>query len=110
MYSVFLFVVLFFAVYGVLQIIAKSVFGFNREKSDAIFVHRVIGVKDCQETIEGMIRSVVWEDMREELIVVDMGSKDETLEILKRLEQHYDFLKVMTTEEYAEHLQEKNLK
>ena len=107
MYSVFLFVVLFFAVYGVLQIIAKSVFGFNREKSDAIFVHRVIGVSDCQETIEGMIRSVVWEDIREELIVVDMGSKDETPEILKRLEEYYDYLKVMTLEEYLGYLQKK---
>ncbi len=107
MYSVFLFIMSFFAVYGVLQIIAKSIFGFNREKSDAIFVHRVIGVSDCQETIEGMIRSVVWEDIREELIVVDMGSKDETPEILKRLEEYYDYLKVMTLEEYLGYLQKK---
>ena len=108
MYSFLLFIVLFFAVYGVLQIIAKSVFGFNREKSDALFVHRVIGVSDCQETIEGMIRSVVWEDTREELIVVDTGSTDETSEILKRLEKCYDFLKIMTMEEYVEYLRDKS--
>ena len=108
MYSFCLFIVFFFAVYGVLQIIAKSVFGFNREKSDALFVHRVIGVSDCQETIEGMIRSVVWEDMREELIVVDTGSTDETSEILKRLEKCYDFLKIMTMEEYVEYLRDKS--
>ena len=108
MYSLFLFVVFFFAVYGVLQIISKSVFGFNQEKTEAIFVHRVIGVSDCQETIEGMIRSVAWEDMREEVIVIDMGSKDETSEILKRLKEYYDFLNVMTMEEYIKYLQGKS--
>ncbi|MBE5039606.1 hypothetical protein [Ructibacterium gallinarum] len=100
-------VISFFAVYGILQLIAKGVF-LSKAKCgrQPAYVHRVIGVRDCEDTIEGVIRSLAWEDIREDLIVMDLGSRDDTPEILRRLEQEYDFLKVMTPEEYRVYFDE----
>lgn len=104
MSAVIMIVLSFFAVYGMLQMIAKTCFKARREKSGAFFIHRVVGVLNSQETVEGMIRSLAWEDIREEVIAVDMGSEDDTLKILERLEKEYDFLHVMSIEEYREYL------
>ncbi len=96
----------FFAVYGIVQMIAKGVFS---RKLSAINLpnavsHRVLRVKDCQEQIEGIIRSASVEDIREEFIIIDMDSTDETPFILNRLEKEYNFIKVMTPKEYTEYI------
>ena len=98
-------IISFFAVYGVLQLIAKGVF-LSRARCGCqpAYVHRLIGVRDCEDSVEGMVRSLAWEDIREELIVIDLGSTDETGEILRRLEGEYDFLHVMTPAEYRAYI------
>lgn len=98
-------IVSFLAIYGLLQLIAKGVF-LSRAKCgcEPAYVHRVIGVRDCEDSVEGMVRSLAWEDIREELIVIDLGSVDDTGEILKRLEVEYDFLHVMTPGEYRQYI------
>ena len=91
----------FFAIYGILQLIAKGLFSVRaRCGCRPAYVHRVIGVRDCEDSIEGMVRSLAWEDVREELVVIDLGSTDDTEEILRYLEAEYDFLHVMTPAEY----------
>ncbi len=103
--AVFIIILSFFAVYGILQLIAKGLFSARAsEDGGSVFVHRIIGVRNCEESIEGMIRSLVWEDIREELIVVDLGSDDATREILSRLEAEYEFLHVMPPGEYESYL------
>ncbi len=101
----FLVILSFFAVYGMLQLLAKGLFS-SRAKCGLwpACVHRVIGVKDCEDSVEGMVRSLALEDVREELIVIDLGSKDETMEILQKLENEYDFLHVMTPAEYQNYI------
>ncbi len=95
----------FFAVYGILQLIAKGLFSSRSRCGECpIYVHRVIGVKNCEDAIEGMLRTLVWEDIREDLIVIDLGSTDETGEIIRRMEIEYDFLHIMTLEEYQEYM------
>lgn len=95
----------FFAVYGMLQLLAKGLFS-SRARCGLwpACVHRVIGVKDCEDSVEGMVRSLALEDVREELIVIDLGSKDETMVILQKLEDEYDFLHVMTPAEYQNYI------
>jgi cellulose synthase/poly-beta-1,6-N-acetylglucosamine synthase-like glycosyltransferase len=93
------------AVYGIVQLMAKVLFSIRRrEEGCPVCVHRIIGVKNCQDSIETLIRSLVFEDIREEIIVADFGSTDETTEILKHLEREYDFLHIMTLQEYLNYM------
>ena len=41
-----------------------------------------------------------------DIVVIDLGSEDETLTILRRLSREYDFLHPMTKERYIEMLEE----
>ncbi|MBQ4145236.1 MAG: hypothetical protein IJD36_01290 [Clostridia bacterium] len=94
-----------FAVYGIVQLIAKMLFSIRKRDEDCpVCVHRIIGVRNCQDSIEGLIRSLVFEDIREEVIVTDFGSTDETGEILARLEKEYDFLHIMKVQEYLNYM------
>lgn len=102
---VFAVILSFFAVYGALQLLAKGLF-CSRSKcgGSPALVHRVIGLQNCQDSAEGIVRSLAWEDIREELILLDLGSRDETGEILRRLEAEYDFIHVMTPPEYRDYM------
>ncbi|MDK2799527.1 MAG: hypothetical protein PWP27_1905 [Clostridiales bacterium] len=99
----------FFAVYGVIQMgiqIYDYLYNFqsNNKKND---VYIIITVKNQQDTIEGIIRSVVWKSLNNNhggivpnILVVDMGSTDDTLKILDKLCMEYDFIEIADKEEY----------
>ncbi len=97
----------FFAAYGIVQLVTKGMLSFRlRECEEDVLTYRVLALQDCADTVEGLIRSIAWEDIREDLIVLDLGSTDETGEILRRLEQEFSFLYVMTPEEYRVYFEE----
>ena len=99
--GVFIIIFSFFAIYGALQLIAKTVFCVRTAKiPDSVQICRVLFVKDCADSVEGIVRTLTWEDTREEIFVVDLESKDETLYILKNLEREYAYLHGMTKEDY----------
>lgn len=100
MSTILLLVFSFLAVYGGFQFFVKLIFGHKRTKDKGINYHHTLSVKDAGDTIESVIRAISFEDIREDVIVVDLGSKDDTFEIVKRLEMEYDFLRVMNIEEY----------
>lgn len=105
METVMIMILAFFAIYGMVQMVARGLFSIRtQEKHQLLCDHRVIGVRNCADSLEGMVRSLVWEDLREELILLDFGSSDETGEILCRLEAEYEFLHVMTPKEYIRYL------
>ena len=107
--GVFIIIFSFFAIYGALQLIAKSVFSFRAAKiPDSVKLCRVLFVKDCADSVEGIVRSVTWEDTREEIFVVDLGSQDETLLVLKNLEREYTWLHGMTKDEYIAYIGDDN--
>jgi cellulose synthase/poly-beta-1,6-N-acetylglucosamine synthase-like glycosyltransferase len=104
--------VCFFAVYGAIQM------GFNiyntltdiQYKKDDIYI--IVTVKNQQDTIEGIIRSIVWRSLNNHhggtvpnILVVDMGSTDDTLKILNKLCGEYDFIQVTDSEGYMKILQ-----
>ena len=73
--------------------------------------YAVISVKNGEDCIEGVIRSMVWQlqsqaaDLKNcinELIVVDLGSTDETSYIAKKLSQEYPFVHYMNKTQYLE--------
>lgn len=72
-------------------------------------IYSVITVKNSAETIEGIIRSVAWQmqngsTTNSELIVIDLGSDDETFFILKKLGEEYPFIHPMHKTDYISHV------
>lgn len=93
----------FFAAYGIVEMIAGIICWSRKRRCKGAHSYRVMVLKDCQDSVEGLIRSMGWEDIGDDLIVVDMDSQDETPWILKKMEQELDFLYVMTPEEYGDY-------
>ena len=53
-----------------------------------------------------MIRSLAWQEIPEDIVAVNLGSTDETPEILRNLDEEYSFLTTMTEYEYLEYIRE----
>ncbi len=104
----------FFVVYGVIQMginIYRELCNVYFVKNEDVYI--IITVKNQQDTIEGIIRSIVWKSLNSKrgggivpnILVVDMGSTDETPEILERLCVEYDFIEVTDNVEYTKILE-----
>lgn len=77
----------------------------DRKKEKVI----IIKVKNRAGDIEGVIRGLVWRCLKDSfggfvpyIIVIDMGCRDETMEIVRRLSSEYSFLIPMTLDEYEQ--------
>ena len=102
----------FFAVYGIIQMginIYNELYKIPVKKDD---IYIIITVKNQQDTIEGIIRSVVWKSLNNtyggivpNILVVDLGSTDDTMQVLNRLLTEYDFIQVTDKEGYIELLE-----
>ncbi|MCG8502597.1 MAG: glycosyltransferase [Firmicutes bacterium] len=103
----------FFAVYGVIQMVLYIYNGLHNvcfDKSEDVYI--IVTVKNQQDTIEGIIRSLVWKSLNNKqggiipnILIVDMGSTDETVKILERLHGEYDFIQVTDSEGYTKILE-----
>lgn len=103
----------FFAIYGIIQMVMNIytwLHNMHFKKNDDVYI--IVTVKNQQETIEGIIRSIVWKSLNNihggivpNILVVDMGSTDETPRILDRLHLEYDFIQVTDSEGYAKMLE-----
>lgn len=99
--------VTFFAIYGFVCIV-KDILGFfvaNRKFGDDVVV--VIKVKNAAKSLEGTVRQVMWRWLAltrgshvPNILIVDLGSTDETCEIAKRLSGDYSFIQYTTKEIY----------
>ena len=74
-------------------------------------IFSVLSVKNCEDSIEGIIRSIAWKtstnnEKSYHLVVLDTGSDDKTLDILKKLSQEYDFVHPMRKSEYINFIAE----
>ena len=89
------------ALYGLFEIIKNIIYLYTctNLKSNGIYI--VIAVKNQEDKIEGFLRSIIFkilygkEEYFRNILVVDLKSKDNTKEILKRLEIEYDNIKVL---------------
>lgn len=98
----------FFSIVGVFSLISDFT-GFlvslGKEKNEPCIV---LTVKNQQESVEGLIRSIVWQNLHAKnggrvpkIIVVDLGSSDNTPDILNRIASDYDFIHVTDKEGYV---------
>ena len=86
----------FFAINGLLALLDD----FSRRvrsnrMSDTHKTRLVLLVKDQQNEIEGIVRNIISERFSKNLLVIDMGSSDETLDILKTFEKSHDCIEVL---------------
>lgn len=93
------------ALYGIFEIIKTIVYvcSYTNLKSDGIYV--IIAAKNQENKIEVFLRSILFrflygkEEYIKEIIVTDLDSKDNTIEILNRMQKDYDCIKVVNWRE-----------
>ncbi len=68
----------------------------------------IIGVKNQEKEIEGILRSIIFkilygkEEQIKDIVVADLNSNDNTKEIIQRLEEEYECIKVVNWRECKE--------
>ena len=96
------------AIYGLFEIIKTiiNIYTYTNLKSDGIYV--IVAVKNQENKIEGFLRNFLFriiygkEENIKDIIVADLDSNDETLNILNRLEKEYTNIKVSNWKECKE--------
>lgn len=96
------------ALYGALEIIKTiiNIYTYTNLKSDGIYV--IIAVKNQENKIEGFLRNFLFriiygkEESIKDIIIADLDSTDETVEILNKLANDYEGLKVTNWRECKE--------
>ena len=86
------------AIYGFIEILKVIFYTFIKTpKIENCKIHIVIGVKNCENNIESFLRTFFYKILNcqkldiNEIVVVDMNSTDNTKNILKKLNEDYDF-------------------
>lgn len=96
------------ALYGAFEIIKTiiNIYTYTNLKSDGIYV--IIAVKNQENKIEGFLRNFLFriiygkEESIKDIIIADLDSTDETVEILNKLARDYEGLKVTNWRECKE--------
>ena len=96
------------ALYGLIEIIKNILYIFNctNLKSDGIYI--IVAVKNQENKIEGFLRNFLFriiygkEENIQNIIVTDLGSIDDTVNILNKLEKEYENIKVTNWKECKE--------
>ena len=96
------------ALYGLFEIVKNIIYisTYTKFQSDGMYL--IVAVKNQEEKIEGFWRSILFkilygkEEYFRNILVVDLKSKDNTKEILKRLEMEYDNIKVLNWKDCKE--------
>ena len=93
------------ALYGFIEILKSIyyIFTYTNLKSDGIYL--IVATKNQGKQIEGFLRNFLFrviygkEDMVKQIMVADLGSNDETKEIIDKISNDYDFIKSMNWKE-----------
>ena len=96
------------AIYGFIEIIRLvcKLNTYNIKESDGIYL--AIAVKNQENTIENFLRSLIFkilygkENEVKEIRVIDLNSNDGTMQILKKMEEDNELVKVIDGNEFLE--------
>lgn len=93
-----------FAVYGILVMIQDITRSFTYQKVEEN-IKLIMTVKDVEDGIENYIRELKFsKNFYNNLVVIDLGSTDDTINILKELEKENINMKILTKTEGKEYL------
>ena len=93
------------ALYGLFEIIKNIIYicTYTNLKSDGIYI--IIAAKNQENKIEGFLRTILFrimygkEECVKDVIVTDLNSTDDTMNILNKLSKDYDGIKVVNWKE-----------
>ena len=96
------------ALYGLFEIIKTIIYvtTYTNTKLDGIYI--IIAVKNQENKIEGMLRTMLFrilygkEEYIKNIIITDLDSSDNTVEILNKLKDEYDCITVSDWRECKE--------
>ena len=104
----------FLAIFGLIQLIkniADTIYASFTLKEESVIV---VTVRNQEDRIEGIIRSIVWQNLHgknpclmPKILVVDLDSTDNTMEILKKLSNDYAFISVTNRRGYIDYIRER---
>lgn len=89
------------AIYGLVEIIKNVYYICSCTNLKANGIYLIVACKNQENNIEAYIRSVFFrliygkEEYVKEIIVTDLNSEDNTLEILKKLQEEYKYMKII---------------
>lgn len=90
------------ALYGLFEIIKNIIYISTYTKFQPDGTYLIVAVKNQEEKVEGFLRSLLFkilygkEEHFNNILVVDLKSKDNTKEILKKLESEYENINVLS--------------
>lgn len=92
------------ALYGLFEIIKNIVYICTYTKLNTKGIYLLVAVKNQEENIECFLRNVVFriiygKEEVENIIVVDLNSKDNTKKIVENLEKEYEQIKLLNWKE-----------
>lgn len=103
----------FFAIVGAFSLITDFTGFFTALRREENEPCVVLTVKDQQDSVEGQLRSIVWQNLHAQnggrvpkIVVVDLGSSDATPQILQKIAKDYDFIEVTDREGYIKRIKE----
>ena len=98
------------ALYGLFEIIKNIVYICTYTKLNTKGIYLLVAVKNQEENIECFLRNVVFriiygKEEIENIIVVDLNSKDNTKKIVENLEKEYEQISLMSLKDCKELLE-----
>ena len=96
------------ALYGLFELIKQIIYMCTYTNMKANGIYMIIAVKNQEEKIEGFLRSILFkilygkEDYVKNIIVADLGSKDNTKEIVNKMAIDYECIKTTNWKECKE--------
>ena len=110
-------VVTVLVIYAVIDILRNIIFcfaGIDKYTDNNAFI--AIKVKNNDDELEGVVRRIIWHELKltnggyvPTILIVDMGSTDDTRKIALKLCDDYDFIYYTTEDEYIK-IKENNTK
>ena len=96
------------AFYGLFEIIKTILYITIHTNLRSSGIYMIIGVKNQEKEIEGILRSIIFkilygkEEQIKDIVVADLNSNDNTKEIIQRLEEENECIKVVNWRECKE--------
>ena len=102
------------ALYGLFEIIKSIIYIWTYTKLNSKGIYLLVAVKDQENNIECFLRTLLFKIIYgkqevDNVIVVDLNSKDNTKKIVENLEKEYDNLSLINLKECKELLENINM-
>ena len=82
------------AIFGIIQLFIQSISLRNYQNSTNENTYFILTVLNQEATVEDLIKSVMWSIPINCLKVIDLGSKDNTLMIVEKMQKDYNCIEI----------------